>query len=59
MSHTNDEIEYLRRAILFGFDKVPQGLKTPEGEGSVRHLGFVTCLSHLAQRHLVCCCVAK
>ena len=40
MSHTNNEIEYLRQAILFGFDKVPQHLKTPEGDGSVLHLGL-------------------
>ena len=40
MFHTNDEIEYLRQAILFGFDKVPQRLKTPERDGSVLHLGL-------------------
>ena len=40
MSRESDEIEYLRQAILFGFNKVPQRFETPEGDGSVLHLGL-------------------
>ena len=39
MSCKSEEVEFLRQAILFGFDKVPQRFKT-QGDGSVLHLGL-------------------
>ena len=40
MSDAQTQIEFLRQAILAGFDKVPQRFKLPEGDGHVLHLGL-------------------
>ena len=40
MSDVHTQIEFLRQAILAGFDKVPQRFKLPEGDGHVLHLGL-------------------
>ena len=40
MSDAQTQIEFLRQAILAGFDKVPQRFKLSEGDGHVLHLGL-------------------